>query len=59
MYRQEPALGLDPRGKTHRPYEFGVKVSLATTLNRSRGGQFIAHAKRCRATLTMATHLPP
>ena len=45
MYRQEPALGLDPRGKTHRPYEFGVKVSLATTLNRSRGGQFIAHAK--------------
>jgi len=45
MYRQEPALGLDPRGKTHRPYEFGVKVSLATTLNRSTGGQFIAHAK--------------
>jgi IS5 family transposase len=33
------------KGKTHRPYEFGVKVSLATTLNRSRGGQFIAHAK--------------
>ena len=24
---------------------FGVKVSLATTLNRSRGGKFIAHAK--------------
>ena len=33
------------KGKAHRPYEFGVKVSLATTLNRSRGGQFIAHAK--------------
>src|SRR5271167_4630476 len=32
-------------GKAHRPYEFGVKVSLATTLHRSRGGQFIAHAK--------------
>jgi hypothetical protein len=31
--------------KAHRPYEFGVKVSLATTLHRSRGGQFIAHAK--------------
>ena len=28
-----------------RPCEFGVKVSLATTLHRSRGGQFIAHAK--------------
>ena len=28
-----------------RPCEFGVKVSLATTLNRSKGGQFIAHAK--------------
>ena len=33
------------KGKAHAPYEFGVKVSLATTLNRSKGGQFIAHAK--------------
>lgn len=33
------------KGKVHRPYEFGVKVSLATTLHRSKGGQFIAHAK--------------
>jgi IS5 family transposase len=33
------------KGQAHRPYEFGVKVSLATTLNRSKGGQFIAHAK--------------
>ena len=33
------------KGKAHRPYEFGVKVSIATTLNRSAGGQFIAHAK--------------
>ena len=33
------------KGKAHRPYEFGVKVSIATTLHRSRGGQFIAHAK--------------
>jgi hypothetical protein len=31
--------------KAHRPYEFGVKVSLASTLHRSAGGQFIAHAK--------------
>jgi hypothetical protein len=33
------------RGKAHRPYEFGVKVSVATTLARSKGGQFIAHVK--------------
>jgi IS5 family transposase len=33
------------KGKAHRPYEFGVKVSIATTLHRSAGGQFIAHAK--------------
>jgi IS5 family transposase len=32
------------KGKAHRPYEFGVKVSVATTLNRARGGQFVAHA---------------
>jgi IS5 family transposase len=31
--------------KPHRPYEFGVKVSVATTLNRSKGGQFIAQIK--------------
>ncbi|MGH8755817.1 MAG: IS5 family transposase [Burkholderiales bacterium] len=33
------------KGKAHRPYEFGVKVSVATTLNHSKGGQFIVHAK--------------
>jgi len=32
------------KGKAHRPYEFGVKVSVATTLNRSKGGQFALHA---------------
>lgn len=31
------------KGKAHKPYEFGVKVSVATTLNRSRGGQFVTH----------------
>ena len=31
------------KGKPHRPYEFGVKVSLATPLHRCKGGQFIAH----------------
>jgi len=45
MHWQEPALGLDPRGKAHRPYEFGGKVSVTTTLDRSKGGQFIAHVK--------------
>jgi IS5 family transposase len=33
------------KGKAHRPYEFGVKVSIATTLHHSKGGQFIVHAK--------------
>jgi IS5 family transposase len=31
------------KGKAHRPYEFGVKVSVATPLQRCRGGQFAAH----------------
>ena len=33
------------KGKAHAPYEFGVKVSVATTLRRSRGGQFALHAR--------------
>ena len=33
------------KGKAHQPYEFGVKVSVATTLCHSKGGQFIVHAK--------------
>jgi IS5 family transposase len=33
------------KGKAHAPYEFGVKVSVATTVQRSRGGQFALHAK--------------
>ena len=32
------------KGKARMPYEFGVKVSLATTLKRSKGGQFAIHA---------------
>lgn len=32
------------KGKAHKPYEFGAKVSVATTLNRSKGGQFALHA---------------
>ena len=30
-------------GKSHRPYEFGVKVSVATPVKPSGGGQFVAH----------------
>src|SRR5438034_5731531 len=33
------------KGKAHRPYEFGVKVSVATTLARAKGGQFVTHVK--------------
>ena len=32
------------KGKAHRPYEFGVKVSVATTLAHAKGGQFVTHA---------------
>src|SRR4051794_34601851 len=33
------------KGKAHRPYEFGVKVSVATTISRTKGGQFVTHVK--------------
>jgi IS5 family transposase len=33
------------KGKAHKPYEFGCKVSVATPLNRCKGGQFVAHVK--------------
>jgi transposase, IS5 family len=45
-----------------RPCEFGVKISLATTLHRSKGGQFIAHVKAMPGNPydghTLATVLP-
>ena len=31
------------KGKAHRPYEFGVKVSVATPIKHSKGGQFVTH----------------
>jgi transposase, IS5 family len=31
------------KGKAHQPYEFGVKLSVATPLQRCKGGQFVAH----------------
>jgi IS5 family transposase len=33
------------KGKAHRPWEFGVKVSIATTNRRCKGGQFVLHAR--------------
>ncbi len=33
------------KGKGHKPYEFGVKVMVATPIQRSKGGQFVAHIK--------------
>ena len=33
------------KGKAHKPYEFGVKVTIATTNRRCKGGQFVIHAK--------------
>jgi IS5 family transposase len=33
------------KGKAHRPYEFGVKVSVATTQAHAKGGQFVTHVK--------------
>jgi len=33
------------KGKAHKPYESGVKVSVATPVKRSPGGQFVLHAK--------------
>ncbi|MGY3078012.1 hypothetical protein ACVWZZ_004420 [Bradyrhizobium sp. LM6.10] len=33
------------KGKAHRPYEFGVKVSVATMLKHAAGGQFVTHVK--------------
>ncbi|MDX8480746.1 IS5 family transposase [Mesorhizobium sp. VK24D] len=50
------------KGKAHKPYEFGVKVSVATPLKRSRGGQFVAHVKALPGNPydghTLATILP-
>jgi len=42
------------KGKSHKPYEFGVKASIATTLNRCKGGQFAIHAKALPGSPMMA-----
>ena len=40
-----PEMECIGKGKAHKPYEFGVKVSVATTLKRAPGGQFVLNAK--------------
>ena len=47
------------KGKAHKPYEFGVKVSVATTLAPARGGQFVLAAKALRATPMTGTRCRP
>jgi IS5 family transposase len=33
------------KGKAHKPYEFGCKVSVVTPVTQPKGGQFVLHAK--------------
>jgi IS5 family transposase len=50
------------KGKAHKPYEFGVKVSVATTLSHAKGGQFVTHVKALPGSPydghTLATVIP-
>ncbi|MBB4383470.1 hypothetical protein GGD61_008170 [Bradyrhizobium sp. SBR1B] len=50
------------KGTAHRPYEFGVKVSVATTIGHAKGGQFVTHVKALPANPhdghTLATVIP-
>ena len=50
------------KGKAHRPYEFGVKVSVATTIARAAGGQFVVATKALPGSPydghTLATVIP-
>lgn len=49
-------------GKANKPFEFGVKVSVATPLNRYQGGQFVDHIKALPGNLyggdMLATVIP-
>jgi hypothetical protein len=39
------------KGKAHRPYEFGVKVSVANTLRAPRALSSLPTQRRCRKSL--------
>ena len=51
-----PGTACIGKGKAHKPYEFGVKVSLTTTNKRCKGGPFILHAT-CHSRKITATAL--
>ena len=46
------------KGKAHRPYEFGVKVSVATTIGHAKGSKFVTHVKACPAIPMTAIRWP-
>jgi len=46
------------KGKSHKPYEFGVKVSVATPIQRCKGGSSSLMSRLCQATHMTATHWP-
>ena len=39
------------KGKARAPYEFGCKVSIATPVTKTKGGQFVLHAKALHGNL--------
>jgi IS5 family transposase len=47
------------KGKAHRPYEFGVKVSVATTLTHAKGGSSSPMRRHCPATPMTAIRSRP
>ena len=47
-----PEVECTGKGKAHRPYEFGVKVSIGTTAHRSKGGQFEPLSRAILMTVT-------
>jgi IS5 family transposase len=54
---QVPEVECIGKGKAHRPYELGVKVSVATTIGHAKGGQFVS--RLCRAIPLTATPWQP
>jgi hypothetical protein len=47
------------KGKAHRPYEFGVKVSVATTISAPRAASSSPTPRRCRAIPMTVTPWQP
>jgi transposase, IS5 family len=49
-----PEVGCIGKGKPHKPYELGCKVTVATTNARASGGQFVTFIAALHGTLTTA-----